>query len=311
MRQLARFDEEGRARVLVDTLYLEGIDGRVDESREGVFVLWVEDERHMDRARELLELFEQSPDDEIFTQARAEAEGRRKKTAKKEAVAKKKADKARERFESRTKTGYGKVTLALIFICVGVAIAMLLTDYDAIHRWLTYIEYERIGERRIQYVPYGGLRDGQVWRLFTPTFVHAELLGFGVLHLFFNMYWLKDLGTLVERNNSPLFLLAFVLVVGAVSNTFAYAVWGETLFVGMSGVVLGLYGYAWTRHRLEKDLAWAMPQSWGLWLIGFYLVGLFGLWPGIANGVHTGGLIAGALWGAMASLFSASRRNRR
>jgi GlpG protein len=310
MRQLARFEEKDKAQILADALYLEGIEGRVDEARDGAFVLWVEDERHLDRAKELLTLFEETPDDARFGKAQKEADARRKREAKKEAAAQKKADKARARFESRARPGYGRVTIGLIFVSVGLAIAMLLTDYDAILKWLAYADFERINDRQIMIMPYGGLRDGQVWRLVTPAFVHAPLLGFGVLHLFFNMYWLKDLGTLYERNTSGLRLLLFVLVVAALSNTFAYAIWGERNFVGMSGVVLGLYAYAWTRARIEKSHDWAMPQSWGLWLIGFYLVGLFGFFH-IANGVHTGGLLAGAAWGALAALISRARSRRR
>jgi GlpG protein len=313
MRQLARFEEEEPARVLADTLYLEGIAGRVDEGRDGAFLLWVEDERHMERAQELLALFEKSPDDPRFAQSQKEAAARRKQAARKRAAVEKKAEAARVRFESRTKPGYGRVTLGIIFTCVGLAFAMLLTDYDAILAWLNYVEYERVGESHIRFYPFGGLREGQVWRLFTPAFVHAELLGTGVFHLFFNMYWFKDLGSLVERNRSGWFLLFFVLVTAAFGSTFGYAVWGEAQAVGMSGVILGLYGYAFARGRIEKNDDWAMPTSWGLWLIGFYLVNLFGLIPGlsIANGVHTGGLIAGVVWGVVAALVVVSRRGRR
>ncbi len=310
MRQLARFEERDKAQILADTLYVEGIEGRVDEARDGAFVLWVEDERHMDRAKELLTLFEEAPEDARFAKAQKEAESRRKRAQKKQAIAQKKADKARARFESRSEPGYGRVTLGIIFTCVGVAFAMLLTDYDEILRWLAYTDFERINDRQVLHVAWGGLRDGQLWRLVTPAFVHAPLLGFGVLHLFFNMYWFKDLGTLFERNHSGLRLLIFVIVVATVSNTFAYVVWGERNFVGMSGVLLGLYGYAWTRARIEKSYDWAMPQSWGLWLIGFYLVGLFGLFPNIANGVHTGGLLAGAAWGSLAALIANARSRR-
>ncbi len=296
MRQLARFEERDRAEILADTLYVEGIEGRVEEARDGAFILWVEDERHLDRAKELLSLFEEEPGDARFEKARKEAESRRKNAAKKEAAAQKRADKLRARLERRTESGYGRVTLGLIFTCVGLALAMQFTNYQAIYRWLAYAGPTPFG------LPWGGIRDGQVWRLVTPAFVHAPIMGFGVLHLFFNMYWLKDLGTLYERNTSGLRLLLFVLVVAALSNTFAFFVWGEQSFVGMSGVILGLWGYAWARFKIGKSHEWAMPQSWALWLIGFYLVALFGLLGGVANGVHTGGLLAGAAWGAIAGL---------
>jgi membrane associated rhomboid family serine protease len=102
-------------------------------------------------------------------------------------------------------------------------------------------------------------------------------------------------------------LIAFVLVVGAFANAAEYVVHFSPRFCGMSGVVLGLYSYQWVRYKLERGATYGQPGG-GVWLIGFYLFGLLGFLP-IANIVHTGGLVGGAIWGAIAAL--ASRRRRR
>ena len=102
-----------------------------------------------------------------------------------------------------------------------------------------------------------GLNDilhGQVWRLVTPIFMHVN-----ILHIFFNMWWLVDLGTLIEVRRGTLRLAVLVLISAIISN-FGQYLWMERtdpgvphLFGGMSGVVYALFGYIWMKGLYQPE----------------------------------------------------------
>ena len=76
---------------------------------------------------------------------------------------------------------------------------------------------------------FASIERGQVWRLISPIFVH-----FGVLHLVFNLWWLKDFGSAIERVFSSTYLLVLVLVFGLTSNVAQYWWVGSPMFVNPS-----------------------------------------------------------------------------
>ena len=141
------------------------------------------------------------------------------------------------------------------------------------------------------------LQNGEYWRLVSPLFLH-----FGLFHLLFNMLWLLQLGHRLETRCRYWLLPALVLLTGVVSNL-VQVVWSSpsTLFGGMSGVIYGLLGFCWQAERRRPDLG-RLPV--GLYL--FMLVWLAAGWSPLpaalglgelANGAHTGGLLAGLVTG--------------
>ncbi len=260
MRQLARFEEEEPARALADALLVEGIEARVDSAREGGFLLWVHDEAHMARAQELLALFEQSPDDIRFKRARREAASLRKSQQRETEEVRKRTIDVRKRW--RTKSGLGRFTLALIVVSVGayVVTSETLANRQDIAAWL-YID-SHVGMSEILYGLFADVRSGQVWRLVTPVFMHG-----GFLHILFNLWWLKDLGTMIEHRQSTGFLVGFFFVCAITSNVAQYLLVGP-YFVGMSGVVYGLFGYIWIRGRFDPGSGYGLTQTAVVIMVG-------------------------------------------
>ena len=292
MRELGRFKQQDDARTVADALFVAGIESRVDASRDGHFVVWVHDERDVDGARELLAAYEENPDDPRFTEARRRAKEERRAKAKRDGEGRHKVVRARDRWHAAQ--GIGRLTLVLLVISVGVTLSGQFGRNPDVTRWFTIASYVTQGN----YVRWDGLADlmnGQVWRLVTPIFVH-----FGIVHLLFNMLWLKELGTLVEQRQSTPFLGALVLATAVIPNVAQYVFGGSPLFGGMSGVVYGLLGYVWVRGKVAPQSGYALPQLIVVWMMAWLVLGFTGLVGNIANAAHLGGLLVGGGWGWLA-----------
>jgi GlpG protein len=134
---------------------------------------------------------------------------------------------------------------------------------------------------------------GEVWRLVTPIFVH-----FGIWHLLFNLLWLFQLGSMIERRLGTGSLAALVLGTATVSNLAQALVSGPN-FGGMSGVVYALAGYVWMRGKHDPNTdVYLDPQSIQ-WLAIWLVICFTGLLGPVANTAHLVGLLAGAAWGRL------------
>lgn len=151
------------------------------------------------------------------------------------------------------------------------------------------------------------IREGEIWRLFTPCVLHRDLL-----HILFNMIWLWVLGRPIEQRIGWWRTLILTLVVGVAANTVQYLMSGP-LFLGYSGIVMGLAGFIWMRERISPWEGYPLPRATILFLV-FFVLAMFVLQAlsffvqissdlpfvlSIANSAHIAGAILGALLGRL------------
>ncbi len=293
MRRLARYAQEREARTLAAALESEEIASRVEEGRDGGHVVWVYDERDMPRARQILELFERAPDDPRFEEARRLAVARRLAREKEamEAEARRRAPPVRAVV---VQVRLGGLTFLLLALSIGVTL------------WSGFGEDPAVVGRFLAASPELLARTGgrpslvdvlssEPWRLLLPMFLH-----FSPLHLLFNAWWLKDLGSVVESLESS-GRLALVVCVSALVGHGLQLLWTGPSFGGLSGVVYGLLGYVGARARLDRTPRYRLPRSIAIWMGLWLLLGFTSLLGPIANGAHLGGLLGGVLVGVLAS----------
>jgi GlpG protein len=296
MRMIGHLGNEAQARLFSDYLYAQGVENEVELDRDGSWAVWVHSEEELDHATRQLQLFQRQPGDEKYQHAQDLAKDRRDRQRKLEEAAQKRHFDPKK-WMSRRIYGIAVVTFGLIVLSVVLSL-LFWTELNL--NWLRISEYDvRQGgaSARIQHgLP--EVRSGQVWRIFTPILLHG-----GLLHLLFNMLWLKDLGTMYETGRGIRRYLIFVLVIAGLSNLGQFILSGPN-FVGMSGVVYGLLGYIWIRGRLDPHSGFFVEQSTMLFMTIWFFACLFGVIPNVANTVHTVGFVGGLLWGYLATIRS-------
>ncbi len=149
------------------------------------------------------------------------------------------------------------------------------------------------------------IREGEIWRVLSPCFLHAE-----ILHLLFNMLWLAVLGRQIEERTGKFRYAILIILAGIFSNTCQYLMGGPD-FIGFSGVVCALLTFIWSRQKKAPWEGYPLERSTFVFLITFIVV--IGLTqalsfasevlyqtpfsPGIANTAHLSGAAIGLVLG--------------
>jgi GlpG protein len=160
-------------------------------------------------------------------------------------------------------------------------------------------EYEKALKDK-QFSIFQELKKGELYRLFTPAFLHGS-----VLHILFNLIWIFTLMKQVEQKLGIFKTLILSLVIAAISNTVQYLISGP-FFLGASGVVIGLACFIFAREKKAPWEGYTLSRMLIFFILAYVLllvalsigVFVFNLTStkdftfGIANTAHVvGGLI--------------------
>jgi GlpG protein len=218
------------------------------------------------------------------------------------------------------------VTVTLIVLSAAVALVSthwdeglwrLCNKAEPILKYLFIVPVIERGDG-MYWIPALGLeaiQQGQIWRLITPILIH-----FNLIHLLFNMLWLRDLGAAIELRRGRLRFALMVLGIAVFSNWAQYAyripfVDGpdelNPFFGGMSGVVFGLFGYVWMKSRFDPASGFFAPPGMVFLMMAWFFLCLTGAVGPIANVAHGGGLVMGMVLGYAPKLWRDLTRNRR
>jgi rhomboid protease GluP len=135
---------------------------------------------------------------------------------------------------------------------------------------------------------------GRWWTLIAASFLHG-----GILHIFFNMAALGQLGPFVLREfGFNRFVIIYLLT--GVAGFFVSYLAGIPFTIGASASLCGLIGailyYGKSRGGFYGQAIYRQAMGW---VVGLVIFGL--LVPGINNWAHGGGLASGIMFGFLMS----------
>lgn len=322
MREIGTIDDEARARRLVDYLLTLDVEAEARVGRRG-WGIWVHREDQVERGRAELAAFLADPDAERYRGAARTARERRREAERVEREHRKKTIELRDRLNTISPERC-PVTHALIALSLAMALISGVGSDRRILMPFYFAPWEVVQESEAVRQPDGStatehgyrivatlrpIAEGQVWRLFTPMFIH-----YGFLHLIFNMIWLYRLGGLIELRKSWRRLLLLVMTASPASFL-AEHLWDNYWFPegvpplpgGMSGVIYALFGYVWMKSDYEPESDLKISTDTIVFMLLWLVLCMTGLVGRIANAAHFAGLAFGMLVGLAPHLWASLR----
>lgn len=293
MRKVGDLENIEKAKVFRWYLISQKIETKREEAgEESTKEVWVYNDSDLKRARQLLEQFLKTEDfGTIEKEAKQSQDQWEKEQSKLEE--RKKQRNLVQSFQPRVPA----LTYTVITLCV----AYFILHFIDKERWL--IRHLLISQdffaNSIGIKSFREIQSGQVWRLFSPIFIHNDFF-----HLAFNMYWLFQFGKLIEPVLGSMKFVFLILALAIPSNLVFYLISGP-VFGGMSGVAYGLFFYMWAHQRYTYRSPYLVDPSLLKFFVFFYVFSwlLTVLGIPVANTIHGVGALMGILVGYVQSGF--------
>jgi membrane associated rhomboid family serine protease len=191
-----------------------------------------------------------------------------------------------------------RFTDVVTVVCLVVFLASLLLDPRSVLRPRGFFaDFAPSNQALLALGATGALPmgDGRWWTLFTAIYLHG-----GVLHILFNLLWIRQLGPAVEELYGPARTAVIFTLSGVAGFLVSNAV-GIPLTVGASGSIFGLLGaiIAYGRRRGGAFGAMVLRQ-YGIWALILFVFGFF--MASVNNFAHAGGFLGGLACGYVLSL---------
>ena len=186
----------------------------------------------------------------------------------------------------RTLGGRLDLFSAIVTVCVTLYAVACLLQPEALMRQTGLLSLLSPGSRALAQLGMTGgfaMERGWWWTLLTAMYLHG-----GLLHIVFNMMWIRNLGPAVAEVYGP--GRAFLLFNAAGAGGFLVSNLASGVpTIGASGSIFGLLA-ALIVYGRRRGSSLVTRQLWQ-WAI---ILGVFGfLMPGINNWAHGGGFAAG------------------
>jgi len=195
---------------------------------------------------------------------------------------------------------------SLTVACIALYVISLALDLSAMLHPRGMLSFRSPGMESLDRMGMTGryaISHGRWWTLLTAVYLHG-----GILHILFNVMWLRQLGYMVEElfGTGRAFI---IFTVSGVTGFMLSVAMGSMFTLGGSGAIFGMLGsLIYYGRKRGGDFGSALYRQVGAWAIMAFVFGF--LFPNIDNWAHFGGFAGGFVISALMGIRETRREKK-